>query len=141
MKHPSFSINTEIPHFCCELSPLLKVTNSNTFINTIFMYLMTALLGVLPTVGILFPYVQIVSSLMRISSTVRKYKALSTCGCHLGVVTLFYGTTVVVYLSSAVTHSSQGSTLALVMYTVVAPMLNPFFYSLRNKERMFWENC
>jgi olfactory receptor len=56
MKHLSFSINTEIPHFFCELAPLLKVASSNTFINTIFMYLMTTLLGVLPTVGILFSY-------------------------------------------------------------------------------------
>jgi olfactory receptor len=56
MKYLSFSINTEIPHFFCELAPLLKVASSNTFINTIFMYLMTTLLGVLPTVGILFSY-------------------------------------------------------------------------------------
>jgi olfactory receptor len=134
MKHLSFSINTEISHFCCQLAPLFKVARSNTFINNIFMYLMTALLGVLPIVGILFPYVQIVSTLMRMSSIVRKYKALSTCGYHLGVVTLFYRTALVVYLSSAMTHSSQGSTLAVGMYTVVTPMLNCFMYSLRNKD-------
>jgi olfactory receptor len=139
MKHLRFSMNTEIPHFCCELALLLKVASSNTFINTIFMYLMTALLGVLPTVGILFSYFQIVSTLMRMSSIVRKYKALSTCGYHLDVVTLFYGTAVGVYLSSAVTRSSQGSTVTSVMYSVVALMLNPFIYSLRNKDVQ--ENC
>jgi olfactory receptor len=47
---------------------------------------------------------------------------------------LFYGTALGVYMSSAVTHSSQRNMIASLMYTVVTPMLNPFIYSLRNKE-------
>ncbi|XP_054980690.1 olfactory receptor 7D4-like [Sorex araneus] len=50
------------------------------------------------------------------------------------VVSLFYGTSLGVYLSSAVTQNSQRNTVASVMYTVVTPMLNPFIYSLRNKD-------
>ncbi|KAK1342607.1 hypothetical protein QTO34_015373 [Cnephaeus nilssonii] len=49
-------------------------------------------------------------------------------------VSLFYGTSLGVYLSSAATHSSHSSAAASVMYTVVTPMLNPFIYSLRNKD-------
>ncbi|XP_055969050.1 olfactory receptor 7A10-like [Sorex fumeus] len=52
----------------------------------------------------------------------------------LTVVCLFYGTILGVYLSSAVTQNSQSLALASVMYTVVTPMLNPFIYSLRNKD-------
>ncbi|KAM4855466.1 olfactory receptor 7D4-like [Urocitellus parryii] len=134
VKRLTFSMGTEIPHFFCELAQLLKVAGSDALINNIFTYVAGALLGVFPDTGILFSYSQIVSSLMRMSSMESKYKAFSTCGSHLCVVFLFYGTGLGVYLSSSVTHSSQASSVASVMYTVVTPMLNPFIYSLRNKD-------
>ncbi|XP_037360586.1 olfactory receptor 7D4-like [Talpa occidentalis] len=130
----TFCAGTEIPHFFCELAQILKVACSDTLIVTICMYMSTALLGVLPFTGILYSYSQIVSSLMKMSSATSKYKAFSTCGSHLCVVSLFYGTVLGVYLTSAVTHSSERSTVASVMYTVVTPMLNPFIYSMRNKD-------
>ncbi|XP_046505260.1 olfactory receptor 7D4-like, partial [Equus quagga] len=130
----TFCIGTEIPHFFCELAQVLKVACSDTLINNISLYVATALLCAFPLTGILFSYSQIVSSLMRMSSAGGKYKAFSTCGSHLSAVSLFYGTSLGVYLSSAVTHSSQRSSVTSVMYTVVTPMLNPFIYSLRNKD-------
>ncbi|XP_008563719.1 PREDICTED: olfactory receptor 7D4-like [Galeopterus variegatus] len=134
MKRLTFSTGTEIPHFFCDLAQLLKVACCDTLINNLFVYVTTALLGVFPVTGILFSYSRIVSSLIRMSSTASKYKAFSTCGSHLCVVSLFYGTSLVEYLSYAVTRSSQSSSIASVMYTVVTPMLNPFIYSLRNKD-------
>uniref|UniRef100_A0A8D1D9H7 Olfactory receptor n=1 Tax=Sus scrofa TaxID=9823 RepID=A0A8D1D9H7_PIG len=127
-------IGTEIPHFSCELAQILKVACSDTFINEVCLYVATALLCMLPLTGILFSYYQIVSSLMKMASTEGKYKAFSTCGSHLSVVSLFYGTGMGVFLTSAVTHSPHRISIALVMYTVVSPMLNPFIYSLRNKD-------
>ncbi|XP_046292636.1 olfactory receptor 7A40-like [Marmota monax] len=62
----------------------------------------------------------------------------------LSVVSLFYGTSLGVYLSSAVTPNSHSTATASVMYSVVTPMLNPFIYSLRNKDiksalrRLLW---
>uniref|UniRef100_A0A8C9QEN0 Olfactory receptor n=1 Tax=Spermophilus dauricus TaxID=99837 RepID=A0A8C9QEN0_SPEDA len=134
MKRLTFSTGTKIPHFFCELAQILNAASSDTLINNIVMYILTALLGMIPMTGILFSYSQIVSSLLRMSSIASKYKAFSTCGSHLCVVSLFYGTVLGVYLSSAVTQASQGSSTASVMYTVVTPMLNPFIYSLRNKD-------
>ncbi|XP_015359417.1 olfactory receptor 867-like [Marmota marmota marmota] len=130
----TFSTGTEIPHFFCELAQLLKVASSDTITNAIFMYTVTSLLGVVPMTGILFSYSQIVSSLLRMSSSVAKSKAFSTCGSHLCVVSLFYGTGFGVYLNSAGTQSSPRTMIASMMYTVVTPMLNPFIYSLRNKD-------
>ncbi|XP_006898814.1 PREDICTED: olfactory receptor 7D4-like [Elephantulus edwardii] len=130
----TFCVGTEIPHFFCELDQILKVACSETLINNIYLYVSAAVLGMFPFSGIVFSYSQIVSSLMRMSSTGGKYKAFSTCGSHLSVVSLFYGAGLGVYLSSAVTHSSQRSSVASVMYSVVTPMLNPFIYSLRNKD-------
>nr|XP_036875124.1 olfactory receptor 7D4-like [Manis javanica] len=129
----TFCAGTEIPHFC-ELTQVLKVACSDTSVNNIFLYVSTVVLGVVPLTGILFSYSQIVCTLIRMSSAGGKYKAFSTCGSHLSVVSLYYGTSLGVYLSVAATHSPQRSLIASVMYTVVTPMLNPFIYSLRNKD-------
>ncbi|XP_004633090.1 olfactory receptor 7D4-like [Octodon degus] len=130
----TFSMGTVIPHFFCELPQLLKVASSDVLINNIILNMIAVLLGVFPAFGIIFSYSKIVSSLMKLSSTTSRYKAFSNCGSHLCVVSLFYGTGLVIYLSSAVTHSSQENSMASVMYTVVTPMLNPFTYSLRNRD-------
>ena len=62
------------------------------------------------------------------------YKAFATCGSHLALVCLFYGTALGVYLSSAISLPPRKDVAASVVYTVVTPMLNPFIYSLRNKD-------
>ena len=92
------------------------------------------LLGGIPLAGILYSYYKIVASIHGISSAQGKYKAFSTCASHLSVVSLFYCTVLGVYLSASATHSSHSSAVASVMYTVVTPMLNPFIYSLKNKD-------
>ncbi|XP_059551437.1 olfactory receptor 7A17-like [Myotis daubentonii] len=130
----SFYPDLEIPHFFCELNQMVQLACSDTFINNMVMYFGAGLLGGGPFVGILYSYSKIVSSICGIPSTQGKYKAFSNCMSHLLVVSLFYGTALVVYLSSAVTQSSHSSATASVMYTVVTPMLNPFIYSLRNKD-------
>jgi olfactory receptor len=84
-----FSVVTEIPHFFCDLPPLLKAYNSDVCINNIVFYETNVLLGMFSVSGILFSYSQIVSSLMRMSSTASKNKAFSTCGSHLCVVSLY----------------------------------------------------
>ncbi|VCW68943.1 unnamed protein product [Gulo gulo] len=108
----SFCTDLEIPHFFCELAHILKLA------------------------WIIISYTRIVSSVLKIPSAGGKYKAFSICGSHLIVVSLFYGTGFGVYLSSAATQSSRKSAVVSVMYTVVTPMMNPFIYSLRNKDMM-----
>nr|CAI9688220.1 unnamed protein product [Rangifer tarandus platyrhynchus] len=128
----SFCTNWVIPHFYCELAQVLTLACSDTLINYILLYMVTGLLGIVPFSGILFSYTRIVSSILRIPSAHGKYKAFSTCASHLSVVSLFYGTGLGVYLSSD--SSSWRGMIASVMYTVVTPMLNPFIYSLRNRD-------
>ncbi|XP_007956998.1 olfactory receptor 7A17-like [Orycteropus afer afer] len=130
----SFCTELKIPHFFCELNQVIQLACSNTFLNEILLYFANGLLGVIPLIGIILSYSKIVSSILKISSAEGKYKAFSTCGSHLSVVFLFYGTFLGVYLSSAATQNSRESAIASVMYTVVTPMLNPFIYSLRNKD-------
>uniref|UniRef100_A0A8C6FKC5 G-protein coupled receptors family 1 profile domain-containing protein n=1 Tax=Moschus moschiferus TaxID=68415 RepID=A0A8C6FKC5_MOSMO len=134
----SFCTNVEIPHFFCDLSQMtqlvVRCACSDTFLNDTVIYFAAAILGGGAFTGIIYSYSKIISCIRRISSTQGKYKAFSTCASHLSVVALFYCTVLSVYLSPASTHSSQSNITASVMYTVVTPMLNPFIYSLRNKD-------
>ncbi|XP_004714380.1 olfactory receptor 7C1-like [Echinops telfairi] len=130
----SFCSKLIIHHFYCELAQALTISCSNTLVNHILLYTVTCLLGFVPFSGILFSYTQIISSILRIPSADGKYKAFSTCGSHLSVVSLFYGTGLGVYFGSRVSPSSLKGLVASVMYTVVTPMLNPFIYSLRNRD-------
>ncbi|EPQ06348.1 Olfactory receptor 7A10 [Myotis brandtii] len=129
-----FCSDLEIPHFFCEFNQVLQLACSDIFLNNMIMYFSAGLLSVGPLAGILYSYSKIISSIRGIPSAQGKYKAFSTCASHLLVVSLFYGTALGVYLSSAATQSSHSSAAASVMYTVVTPMLNPFIYSLRNKD-------
>ena len=130
----SFCSDLEIHHFFCEIKQLILLACSDTFLNNAVLYFGSGILGGAPLAGIIYSYSKIVSSICGISSARGKYKAFSTCASHLSVVSLFYFTCLGVYLSSAGTHSSEASAIASVMYTVVTPMLNPFIYSLRNKD-------
>ncbi|XP_024412710.3 olfactory receptor 7A5 [Desmodus rotundus] len=130
----SFCSDLEIPHFFCELKQVVQLACSDTFPNDMVMYFGAGLLAGGPLTGILYSYSKIVSSICAIPSAQGKYKAFSTCASHLSVVSLFYGTSLGMYLSSAGTRHSQSSTTVSVMYSVVTPMLNPFIYSLRNKD-------
>ncbi|XP_025721193.1 olfactory receptor-like protein OLF4 [Callorhinus ursinus] len=130
----SFCTEVEIPHFFCELNQVVGQACSDMFLNNMVMYFATVLLGLAPLPGILYSYFKIVSSICQISSIQGKYKAFSTCASHLSMVSLFYCTGLGVYLSSAAPQSSHSGAVASVMYTVVTPMLNPFIYSLRNRD-------
>ncbi|XP_046299703.1 olfactory receptor 7G2-like [Marmota monax] len=130
----SFCTDLEIPHFFCELSQVIKLACSDTLINNLLVYLVSIIFFGVPLSGIIFSYIQIVSSILRIPSVGARYKAFSTCGSHLSVVSLFYGTGFGVYMSSAVTDTSMKTAVASIMYIVVPQMLNPFIYSLRNRE-------
>ena len=130
----SFCTDLEIPLFFCEVVQVIKLACSDTLINNILIYFVASLFAGVPLFGIIFSYIQIVSSILKMSSSGRKYKAFSTCESHLSVVTLFYGTAFGVYISSAVTDSSRKTAVASLMYTVVTPVMNPFIYSLRNRD-------
>ncbi|XP_063524549.1 olfactory receptor 7E24-like [Pongo pygmaeus] len=130
----TFFKNVKISNFVCEPSQLLNLACSDSVINSIFIYFDSTMFGFLPISGILLSYYKIVPSILRISSSDGKYKAFSTCGSHLAVVCLFYGTGVWGHLSSDVSSSPRKAAVTSVMYAVVTPMLNPFIYSLRNRD-------
>ncbi|KAM7140688.1 olfactory receptor 7G2-like [Molossus nigricans] len=130
----SFCKDVEIPHFFCELAQVLKLSCSDTFINNLLIYIVMSLFGSIPLCGIVFSYTQIISSVLKMPSAGGKLKAFSTCGSHLSVVSLFYGTIFGVYISFAIVGSSRNTAVASMMYIVFPQMMNPFIYSLRNMD-------
>ncbi|XP_021108032.1 olfactory receptor 7G2-like [Heterocephalus glaber] len=129
----SFCIDLEITHFFCELSQVIKLTCSDTLINTLLIYSAGNTFFAIPMAGIIFSYTKIVS-VLRMPSVRIRYKAFSTCESHLSAVFVFYGTSLGVYSGSEVIDSSIKNAVASVMYIVIPQMMNPFIYSLRNKE-------
>ena len=134
MSQLTFCTNVEIPHFLCDPPQLLNLACSDTSTSKILIYFIGTIVGGIPLSGILYSYIRIISSILRVSSSAAKSKAFSTCGSHLVVVCLFYRTGLGVYLSSGVLSSPRKGAVPSVMYTVVTPMLNPFNYNLRNKD-------
>ena len=130
----SFCRDREIPHFFCELDQVFKLACSDILINNFLIYFVGSLFGGVPVSGIIFSYTQILSSILRMPSVEGKQKAFSTCGSHLSVVSLFYGTGFGVYISSAITDSFRKAAVASMMYIVVPQIMNPFIYSLRNRD-------
>ncbi|XP_046533589.1 olfactory receptor 1J4-like [Equus quagga] len=130
----SFCADNTIPHFFCDLAALLKLSCSDTSLNDIFIFTVGGLVIILSFIGILVSYGHIGATILRFPSIKGICKALSTCGSHLSVVFLFYGTIVVLYFFPSSSNSNDQEIIVSVMYTVVTPMLNPFIYSLRNRD-------
>ncbi|XP_003461779.3 olfactory receptor 7E24-like [Cavia porcellus] len=126
--------DVRIANFFCHPSQVFSLSCSDTLIKTIVTYFVGAIFGFIPMLLILFSYCKIVSSILKIPSLGGRYKAFSTCSSHVLVVCLFYGTSIGVYLGSTVSYSPSQGMVASLMYSVVTPMLNPFIYSLRNRD-------
>ncbi|XP_037664836.1 olfactory receptor-like protein DTMT [Choloepus didactylus] len=129
-----FCADNMIPHFFCDMSALLKLACSDTRVNELVIFLMGGIILVTPFLLIIMSYARIVSSILKVPSARGIRKAFSTCGSHLSVVSLFYGTVIGLYLCPSANNSTVKETVMAMMYTVVTPMLNPFIYSLRNRD-------
>ncbi|KAM4876474.1 olfactory receptor 1J2-like [Thomomys bottae] len=130
----SFCTANAIPHFFCDLAALLKLSCSDIFLNYVVMFTVGVVVITLPFLCILISYGYIGTTILRIPSTKGVCKALSTCGSHLCVVSLYYGAIFGQYLFPSLSNSIDKDIIVAIMYTVVTPMLNPFIYSLRNKD-------
>ncbi|XP_077019214.1 olfactory receptor 1A1-like [Tamandua tetradactyla] len=122
----------KVANFYCDISTLLKLSCSDTHFNVNIMYLGTAIFS-MPLICIIISYVWVFSTVLRVPSTKGVLKAFSTCGSHLTVVALYYGTVMGMYLRPLTSYNLKDAVIT-VMYVAVTPMLNPFIYSLRNRD-------
>ena len=79
-------------------------------------------------------YTLVIRAVLRVPSAEGRHKAFSTCGSHLAVVSLFYGSIMVMYVSPTAGNPAGIQKMVTLFYSVMTPLFNPLIYSLRNKE-------
>uniref|UniRef100_H0W1L4 Olfactory receptor n=1 Tax=Cavia porcellus TaxID=10141 RepID=H0W1L4_CAVPO len=123
-----------IDHFFCELSSLLSLSCSDTYINQLLLLIFSTFNAVGTLFIILFSYSFIVVTIIKMHSASGRRKAFATCASHLMAIAIFYGTILFLYCVPNSRNSRHTIRVGSVFYTVVIPMLNPLIYSLRNKD-------
>ncbi|XP_062949613.1 olfactory receptor 8K3-like [Cynocephalus volans] len=123
-----------IRHFYCDSIPLLSLLCSNTQEIELIILILAAFDLISSLLVVLVSYLLILVTVLRMNSTEGRRKAFSTCGSHLTVVIVFYGTLIFMYVQPKSSHSSDTDKVTSIFYTLVIPMLNPLIYSLRNKD-------
>ncbi|OCT64646.1 hypothetical protein XELAEV_18045745mg [Xenopus laevis] len=129
----TFCSSHNLQSFFCDLPQLLQISCSDTFINVLLIFL-SGILGVVILGVTFYPYITIISTVLKIPSKNMRYKAFSTCSSHLTVVLMFYTTSFFNYFHSNVNDQHTEDKVASVFYAIVAPCLNPIIYSLKNQD-------
>lgn len=116
------------------LPPLLKLSCSDTHINSIVIMAFSSFIVITCVMIVLISYLCILIAILRIPSLEGRHKAFSTCASHLMAVTILFGTILFMYLRPTSSYSMEQDKIVSVFYTVVIPMLNPLIYSVKNKD-------
>ncbi|XP_042793544.1 putative olfactory receptor 2B8 [Panthera leo] len=124
----------KIEHFFCEVPPLLKLACVDTTVYESEILFFSMIFLFIPVALITFSYGQIIRAVLGIKSAAGQRKVFGTCGSHLTVVSLFYGTAIYAYLQPSNNHSQDQGKFISLFYTIVTPTVNPFIYTLRNKD-------
>ncbi|XP_069486175.1 olfactory receptor 5V1-like [Ambystoma mexicanum] len=130
----TFCGSKTINHFFCDVPPLLLLACSDTTVNMVIIYICVVILGVGNAMVTLSSYIHIISTILKIQSKDGRMKTFSTCGSHLAVVSLYYGSLIGMYFRPMSSYAMSKAWMASVIYTSCTPMLNPLIYSLRNNE-------
>uniref|UniRef100_A0A8C9PIN4 Olfactory receptor n=1 Tax=Spermophilus dauricus TaxID=99837 RepID=A0A8C9PIN4_SPEDA len=130
----SFCGSRIIDHFLCDPGPLLALTCIRAPVMEFLWMILSSLLLFIPFLFIMGSYALVLRAVLRVPSAAGRRKAFSTCGSHLTVVSLFYGSVMVMYLSPTSEHEAGTQKLVTLFYSVGTPFINPVIYSLRNKD-------
>uniref|UniRef100_A0A8D0L5E1 Olfactory receptor n=1 Tax=Sphenodon punctatus TaxID=8508 RepID=A0A8D0L5E1_SPHPU len=129
-----FCRSNVVNHLFCEVPVLMKLSCSDISVYETVLFVLGILLLLIPSSVILASYIRILSAILRMCSAEGRRKAFSTCSSHLTVVGLFYGAAIFMYMRPSSYHSPEQDRIVSVFYTIVAPIVNPLIYSLRNRD-------
>ncbi|XP_004695877.1 PREDICTED: putative olfactory receptor 2B8 [Condylura cristata] len=136
----------KVDHFLCEIPALLKLACVDTTANESELFFASFIILSIPVLLIMFSYGQIGRAVLNIKSASGRKKAFGTCGSHFLVVSLFYGTAIYAYLQPTSNYSRDQGKFTTLFYGIITPMMNPFIYTLRNKDvkgavkRVLWKD-
>ncbi|XP_077871970.1 olfactory receptor 6C76-like [Ictidomys tridecemlineatus] len=123
-----------IDHFTCDTSPLLLISCTDTSLLELLAFLLAILTLITTLTLVILSYVFIIKTILRIPSAEQRKKAFSTCSSHMIVVSISYGSCIFMYVKTSAKEGEALTKGIAVLNTSVAPMLNPFIYTLRNQQ-------
>uniref|UniRef100_H0XSJ7 G-protein coupled receptors family 1 profile domain-containing protein n=2 Tax=Otolemur garnettii TaxID=30611 RepID=H0XSJ7_OTOGA len=123
-----------INHFVCDPVPLMMLSCSEDITTQLIYSTFNHIFMIGTFLFILCSYALVILAVVRMTSEAGKQKAFSTCASHLAVVTLFYGSIFMMYVSPKSGHPVKMQKIIALFYSVITPLCNPLIYSLRNKE-------
>ncbi|XP_074838325.1 olfactory receptor 10D3-like [Carettochelys insculpta] len=121
-----------VDYFLCDIFPLAKLACADTHVIETVTVANNGLVPITCFLLILASYARILFSLLKMNSAIAWHKAASTCSSHLAVVMLLFGPCFLMYTQPQL--SNVLVTPVQIFAIVVAPVLNPVIYTLRNKE-------
>ncbi|XP_069324868.1 olfactory receptor 8B3-like isoform X2 [Eulemur rufifrons] len=130
----TFCDENTINHYFCDILPVLQLSCTSTYVNELVVFIVVGINVLVPSLTIFISYGYILSNILHISSKGGRSKAFSTCSSHIIAVFLFFGSCAFTYLKPSSVGSMDEGKISSVFYTHVVPMMNPFIYSLRNKD-------
>ncbi|EPY80118.1 olfactory receptor 6C2 [Camelus ferus] len=129
-----FCDSNTVDHFICDASPLLKISCSNTWYMEQTVVSCAVLTLLMTLMCVVLSYIYIIKTILGFPSAQQKKKAFSTCSSHMIVVSITYGSCIFIYIKPSAKESVAINKSVTVLTTSIAPVLNPFIYTLRNKQ-------
>ncbi|XP_069442536.1 olfactory receptor 6C2-like [Ovis canadensis] len=123
-----------IDHFCCDASPILKISCSDTWLIEQMVIVCAVLTFIITLMCVVLSYIYIISTILRFPSALQRKKAFSTCSSHMIVVSITYGSCIFIYVKPSAKGEVAINKGISLLITSISPMLNPFSYTLRNKQ-------
>ncbi|XP_045413235.1 olfactory receptor 5K3-like [Lemur catta] len=130
----TFCGSHQINHFFCDVLPLYRLSCVDPYINELILLIFAGSVQISTITIVLISYLCILYTIFTMKSKAGRSKALSTCVSHFLSVSIFYGSLLFVYILPSSVKGEDKNIPIAVFYTLVIPLLNPFIYSLRNKE-------
>ncbi|XP_066434055.1 olfactory receptor 2B6-like [Eleutherodactylus coqui] len=126
--------HNKINHFLCEVTEVLSLGCRNIILVELFIFIACLIFLLIPVTFIVTSYVNIIVNILKIASSSGRRKAFSTCSSHMMVVTIAYGSAMASYMKPRSSSLPGNDKVLAVFYLIVAPMLNPMIYTLRNND-------
>ncbi|XP_059244139.1 olfactory receptor 5K1-like [Mustela nigripes] len=130
----TFCGSNQINHFFCDVLPLYRLSCVDPYMNELMIFIFAGSIQLFTVGSVLISYFYILFTIFKMKSKEGRSKALSTCASHFLAVSIFYGSLIFVYIRPHSVKEEDKDIPGAVFYTIVIPLLNPFIYSLRNKE-------
>ncbi|XP_004700920.1 olfactory receptor 6C68-like [Echinops telfairi] len=129
-----FCDSNAINHFGCDELPLLEISCSDTWLIERMVTACAGLIFIITLVCVVLSYSYIIKTILKFPSVQQRKKAFSTCSSHMIVVSISYGSCIFIYLKTSGKEDVQIDKIVSLLIASVSPMLNPFIYTLRNKQ-------